>query len=332
MKTIVFKLMAISTIGLLVSVGACKKDKKPQTPQLITTEITGSTIAEAAGGGTITNNGGAAITQTGLVWSSTNENPTISSNEGKTQEGPHNDQFTSFLPNLTESKTYYVRAYAINSAGTGYGSVRCILADVDANLYRTVKIGSQLWMLENLKTSHFKNGVQITYEQINWTTVSTPAFCFYANDVNNANTYGLLYNWYTVNDANNGLAPEGWRIPSVQDWQDLIIALGVDATTAGDKLKEAGNAHWEQFQGINPTNASGFTALPGGYRRHDTGTYSNLGQFGHFWTYGEDQANGQIFFTRLDYNTNNFNSYTVNYQVNAKPTKNYGLSVRCIKN
>ncbi len=330
MKTIVFKLLSISIVGLLISMSACKKDKKPQIPQLTTNEITGSNIIEAAGGGTITNNGGAAISQTGLVWSSTNENPTLSTNEGKTQEGSQNDVFSSNLTQLVENKTYYVRAYATNSAGTGYGAARCIVADIDANLYRTVKIGSQVWMLENLKTAHFKNGTQLTYEQINWTSVSTPAFCWYANDINDANTYGLLYNWYAVNDV-NGLAPEGWHVPTVQEWQALITALGGDANSAGEKLKEAGNAHWQQFQGINPTNASGFTALPGGYRRHDNGAYATLGQYGHFWAFGEDPMLGKIFFNRLDYNSNIFNSYTVNYLVGGKPTKNYGLSVRCIK-
>ena len=108
-----------------------------------------------------------------------------------------------------------------------------------------------------------------------------------------------------------------------------------DALNAGIVLKEATDVNlsspWNSFNGISSTNISGFTALPGGYRRNDNGNYDKMNYYGHFWIAGEDAVNNTISYVRLDYDSNEFHTYVVGSMVNNSPPKNYGFSVRCIK-
>jgi uncharacterized protein (TIGR02145 family) len=141
----------------------------------------------------------------------------------------------------------------------------------------TVKIGNQVWMLKNLDVDHYRNGVQIPQvtDVSKLSTLTTGAWCYANNDPEMGKIYGKLYNWYAVNDP-RGLAPEGWRIPSNSDWDNLIYFLGGE-DSASCKLKEAGTTHWKT-PNLGATNESGFTALPG------SNDMSNPGNEGYWWT------------------------------------------------
>ena len=157
------------------------------------------------------------------------------------------------------------------------------LTDIDGNVYRTVKIGDQWWMAQNLKVTHYRNGdaIPCVINYIEWADLTTPAYCYYNNASSYAAVYGALYNWYAVNDSRN-IAPEGWHVPSDEEWQKLVDHLGGNAV-AGGKMKERGTAHWVS-PNIGATNESGFTALPGGYRAERTGTFWSMGRLAYFWS------------------------------------------------
>ena len=137
------------------------------------------------------------------------------------------------------------------------------VTDIDGNVYHTVKIGTQVWMVENLKTTKYNDGTPIPLVTANssWAILTTPGYCFYNNDANvNKATYGAMYNWYIVNTGK--LCPAGWHVPIDAEWTTLTNYLGSE-NAAGGKLKEFGISHW-----VTPndgtTNSSGFTALPAG--------------------------------------------------------------------
>lgn len=199
-----------------------------------------------------------------------------------------------------------------------------IVKDIDGNIYHTVTIGQQTWMLENLKVTHYNDGSPIPFgdENTNWASLSQGGYCWYDFNKDNGDTYGTLYNWYAVNarDTNNKpkLAPVGWHVASKEEWQILINELGGNGT-AGGKLKESGLAHWESNLGAD--NSSGFTALPGGCR-DDTGTYLGLNTSGYWWTStAVDQINAEY------KNIENYGPTVYNFDY----YKNWGMSVRCIK-
>ncbi len=137
------------------------------------------------------------------------------------------------------------------------------MTDQDGNTYKTITIGTQTWMAENLKTTKYRNGDPIpnVTDISEWYHLTTGAYCDYINTPGSDVTYGKLYNWHTVADSRN-IAPTGWHVPSDAEWAILIEYLG-GSDVAGGKLKETGTTHW-----YNPTteatNESGFTGLPGG--------------------------------------------------------------------
>ena len=139
-----------------------------------------------------------------------------------------------------------------------------VIRDIDGNIYHTVKIGTQTWMLENLKTTKYSDGTTIPVLRENklWINDGIGACCYYNNDTANLKVYGLLYNALAILNPRK-LAPKGWHIPSDKEWQTLIDYLGGEKV-AGGKLKEKGNKHWKE--NIDATNKSGFTALPAGFR------------------------------------------------------------------
>jgi uncharacterized protein (TIGR02145 family) len=202
-------------------------------------------------------------------------------------------------------------------------SVRCIkrtVTDIDCNVYQTVKIGEQVWMAENLKVTHYRNGDPIpnVTDNTEWAGLSTGAYCEYNNDINNVAIYGRLYNWYAVDDSRN-IAPAGWHVPNNTEWQILVDYLGGGAV-AGGKMKEAGTTHW-QNPNTGATNESGFSALPGGYRRNDS-PYLYLGHFALFWSSTESFGGG-AWSRNLDYQYSD-----IGYN---NPNKRHGFSIRCVK-
>jgi uncharacterized protein (TIGR02145 family) len=160
-----------------------------------------------------------------------------------------------------------------------YGS----MTDQDGNTYKTVTIGTQVWMAENLKTTKYQNSdpIQNVTDTINWRKLKTGAYCSYENENRNINAYGLLYNWYAVNDSRN-LAPSGWHIATDAEWNILTTFLGGESVAIG-KLKEIGTKHWSD-PNSEATNECGFTALPGGFRGNLSFGSANLGY--HDWYKG----------------------------------------------
>jgi len=295
-------------------------------PTLNTITAIKVTATTATSGGDISNDGGASVTARGVCWS-TNQNPTIA--DSKTADGVGSDEFASNLTGLTENTTYYLRAYATNSAGIAYGNEVTFktttatsgetVTDIEGNVYHTVTIGTQVWMVENLKTTKYNDGTSIpnVTDNTNWPELTTGAFCWYNNDASNKNTYGPLYNWYTVNTGK--LAPTGWHVPTHSEWITLTDYLGGE-NVAGDKLKEADSTHWINLnQGT--TNSSGFTALPGGFRFSD-GTFYGIGSYSNWWSSSESDSS--MAWDRF------LHSNYIGVS-RGKDLKQYGFSVRCLK-
>jgi uncharacterized protein (TIGR02145 family) len=190
------------------------------------------------------------------------------------------------------------------------------VTDIDSNTYRTVKIGNQWWMAENLKVKHYRNGDAIpeVMDATQWANLTTGAYCKYDNNASNVATYGLLYNWYAVGD-NRNIAPEGWHVYSPTDLRNLLDLLG-GYIVAGGKLKEAGTVHWLS-PNTGATNESGFTSLPGGYRRFVDGVFFDIGGAGYWWSTSEN--NGIILWSESPVLTQ------------LGTTSESGLSVRCVK-
>jgi uncharacterized protein (TIGR02145 family) len=193
--------------------------------------------------------------------------------------------------------------------------------DYDGNTYNTVKIGNQWWMAENLKTTTLNDGTPIPLETdgIQWSWKTTPAYCWYDNDeVTYKNTYGALYNWFTVNT--DKLCPVGWHVPGDAEWTELTDYLG-GYSVAGGKLKEAGTAHWSD-PNTGATNESGFSAVPGGRRYFTTGGFLNVLEMGWWWSATEYYAPS----ARIRFLSNN--NAIIDWGDHEKVS---GFSVRCVR-
>ena len=184
-----------------------------------------------------------------------------------------------------------------------------------------VKIGKQEWMAKNLDVDHFRNGDPIPQVQDSdqWKNLTTAAWCYYKNDPGNGTKYGKLYNWYAVNDP-RGLAPEGWHVPTDEEWKILSNYLGGEKA-AGGKMKEKGTAHWHG-PNTGATNESGFSALPGGYRLGDNGIFGLVSDGATFWSSSTYHPATAII-CGLDSHYSEF-WFDTGY-------KHYGYSVRCIR-
>jgi uncharacterized protein (TIGR02145 family) len=192
--------------------------------------------------------------------------------------------------------------------------------DIDGNSYNTVWINGKNWMAENLKTTRYNDGTALPLVTggDEWDDLTTPAYCWYNNDSTTyAQTYGALYNWYTVHTGK--LCPDGWHAPSNDEWSELTNYLG-GVNIAGGKLKETGTTHW-----LSPnegaTNETGFTALPGGYRSSNGG-FDYIGNLGYWWSATEYDS-GSAWYRNM---TSNFSHI---YQNDGN--KGYGFSVRCVR-
>ncbi|MBN1790916.1 MAG: fibrobacter succinogenes major paralogous domain-containing protein [Bacteroidales bacterium] len=205
-----------------------------------------------------------------------------------------------------------------------------VLKDIDGNTYKTVKIGNQFWMAENLRVTHYRDGTPINHvtADSNWIALSAGAYCAYNNSEHNAETYGYLYNWYAVDDSRN-IAPEGWHVPTEEEWMQLETHLGMPESELDDKyrgideggkMKEADTTHWHS-PNTGATNESGFSALPGGYR-HGYFTFSALGYCASFWS-SSASNNYHAWSRHLIY----YDSYITRIDYDKK----YGHSVRCIQ-
>jgi uncharacterized protein (TIGR02145 family) len=192
--------------------------------------------------------------------------------------------------------------------------------DIDGNVYKTVKIGTQVWMAENLKTTRFNDGTNITQvtDSVAWRNLITPAYCLYnKNDTVYKRIYGILYNGFTIDSGK--LCPTGWHVPDNEDWQ-LLKAFITDSLSVGGKLKESGTAHWKTpNKGAN--NNSGFSALPAGVRYFE-GSYTAIHTFTGFWS-ASYSSPGDYWYLSLYYGDAKAPMNSV--------SKKYGLSIRCLK-
>lgn len=194
------------------------------------------------------------------------------------------------------------------------------VSDTEGNSYKTVKIGNQVWMAENLKSTRYNDGTEIPLikGEDEWSHLAEGAYCWYNDEVTlYKDTYGALYNGFAI--ASGKVCPVGWHIPEVQELKDLREFLG-DSLKAGGKLKEAGTDHW-----LSPNkgadNSSGFTALPAGFRYFE-GTYSSVLNYTSIWSVTK-VANDELWYAGL--------YYADAALILGHRNKKHGFSVRCLK-
>lgn len=290
-------------------------------PSVTTKPVTAITLTAGTSGGNIVNDGGSPITSKGICWS-TSPLPTV--NDNKTEDGTGTDNYLSTLANLSPNTTYYVRAYAVNAVGTSYGVAVAFatydVMDIEGNGYHSVTIGTQVWMVEDLKVTKYRNGDPIpnVTEGTAWGNLTSGAYCDYDNEASYSAIYGRIYNWYAVDD-NRNIAPAGWHVATQAEWNTLVAFLGGN-NVAGGKLKETGTTHW-QSPNTGATNETGFTALPGGARGFQN-VYSNLGIDNSWWTATANDAT-TAFGRYVTFSTSNCFAYSVG--------KESGSHVRCVK-
>ncbi|MCX6226091.1 MAG: fibrobacter succinogenes major paralogous domain-containing protein [Bacteroidia bacterium] len=330
MKRFFFYQAQAMAIVFLVLAVSCKKIDH-NLASVRTAQISGKTDNTAIGGGEVTDDGGSLVSARGVCWSIFT-NPTIS--DTKTTDGEGTGIFTSQITGLTTDEVYYVKAYATNSAGTAYGSEISFIASVadsgrsnltdsrDSHIYRTQRIGTQIWMAENLAYLPAVSAPDTG-------SISLPHYYVYgydsidikaAKDSANYKTYGVLYNWPAARVS----CPTGWHLPSESDWKLLVETIG---SPAGGKLKEIGTirkdigkTHWE-YPNTGATNESGFTAIPGG-DRYSMGGFNYITMYAVFWSSAIlDESNAWAW--HLFFNNNRLDRNWFSYS--------NGFSVRCLK-
>jgi uncharacterized protein (TIGR02145 family) len=245
--------------------------------------------------------------------------------------------FSYTLTNLKPKTKYYYRINGVSEGGIGNGSnieftttdtniivinfnpdlLYDSIYDIEGKKYKTIVIGTQTWMAENLRSVKLNDGTDIHFgsDSYEWSLLTIPGYCWYSGD---STAYGAVYNWYTVGTGK--LCPEGWHVPSDEDWTTLTDFLG-GSDVAGGLLKETGSVHWIK-PNAGATNESGFTALASGYRSA-YGGFSNLGHYGVWWTSTEWSSTGAWY-------RDLYNGYESADRSNT--SKQGGASVRCIKN
>ena len=286
----------------------------------------------------------------GFCWD-IKENPDI--NSSKVNIGSKNEpgQFHAEVSELQPTTTYYVRAFAFKGNDLIYGNIISFettwdpefsVKDIDGNIYKTVRVGAQMWMAENLRTTRYADEEVIRHvkTQQDWWDLSddSKAYCYYNNDLNLGYQYGALYSWPAAsrhsegNNANpsgiQGVCPTGWHLPSDSEWMQLEQALGMKQSELeiegwrgeeiGNLLKQDGTQFWEE-PNSNASNSSEFEAVPGGYR-HGSGEFLDIGKTARFWTSTSDN---NAWFRQLDHDHSEvFRGYSGVFR---------GHSVRCVK-
>jgi len=294
-------------------------------PTLTTSAATSITSTYAVSGGNITNDGGGIIAARGLVWS-TFTNPSLDINQGSSYDGYGTGEWSRTIYNLIPGSTYYVRAFATNSAGTAYGNE---LSFVPQNTIPSVTIGNQIWSNTNLDVTTYRDGTSIPQvtDPTAWANLTTGAWCYYTNITNIGTTYGRLYNWYAVagihdndpNTPNKILAPTGWHIATDAEWSTLTTYLGGE-NVAGGKMKSTGTTLW-QTPNTAATNLSGFNGFPGGVRQFN-GAFGYINANGYWWSSSELNST-DAWNRNLNYNSEmSFRNYV---------SKKEGFSVRCVR-
>lgn len=290
----------------------------------------GGSVSKSAGGGNTTEKG---------ICVSTSPDPTTADYKIVGNPASGSGSFYCTLLGLSPNTLYYARAYATNGSVTIYGnqvsfttlttnfSYYGSITDIDNNVYTAVTIGTQVWLVENLKTIRYRNGDYIAHEpDLNWYNLETGAYCNYGNDPGNADTYGRLYNWYAVNDPRN-IAPAGYHVATADDWTLLLAYFG-GASVAASNLKEFGTEHWWD-PNLAFENQSGFLAMPGGYRSGTT--YAQIGQRGSWWSSNDYPGTNSAKYLRMhSWSANTMGSFGTG-DSGGWNDKHFGYSARCVK-
>ncbi|MBK7132475.1 MAG: fibrobacter succinogenes major paralogous domain-containing protein [Bacteroidales bacterium] len=328
-----FKLLGLIIFFVdLMVFSSCEKDKN-SIPVLNTFDVKVICRTNASSGGEVINIGGTNIISHGVCWSTTDP-PTI--NDYKTSDSVASGKLSSILSGLNPGTKYFVRAYANNIVGIAYGIMISFktqlgnlifnpelvygsVEDIDGNEYKTMQIGQNIWMAENLKTTKLNDGTPISLVTGNteWGSLSIPGYCWYNNNdsIPLKAEYGALYNWYAV--KTEILCPTGWHVPNDNEWWNISLHIGSHYYSG--ILAETGASHW-MFQDPRANNETGLTLLPGGVRSPD-GLFGNLGRGGSWWIYCGSQSISSWAILA-------FGSTLESHDYD----KRTGFSVRCIKN
>jgi uncharacterized protein (TIGR02145 family) len=335
---------AVNAAGVTYSTPITVSTLSPTIPTVSTDTVNGYNECT----GTVLADGNAPVTQRGFCYD-TLPSPTLE-NGVVIADGSGLGEFTATLTGLPVGKLYFVRAFATNAKGTAYGNQihfhasSCdtkTLTDYDGNVYNTVAIGTQCWMKENLKTTHYSDGWPIE-----WSTDATfdiPHYYYPANTPSNSNNYGLLYNWKAVmrnNTSSNstpsgvqGICPTGWHVPSDQEWSSLIAYSSQPRYCCSAGIILADSIGWFSTDYSSGTNATGFSANPAGYAYsgYSIDGYSSNIQY----DYGYFTSNAYYWTSTGCNNENNAFKYRFLYQdptvYRSDERKTNGLSVRCLR-
>ncbi len=293
-------------------------------------------------GGYVSNYGNTERIGRGICWS---EGKVPTTDDNVINNEPYEDHFVYVLSGLSSGKNYKACLFITSKAGTGYGkviefTVPEMVTDIDGNTYKTVTIGTQTWMAENLSTSKYRNGIAIPNVTNNttWVESTEAAYCNYNNDASNSLKYGRLYNWYAASDSRN-LAPAGWHVPSNEEWEILHDYIsdnygysseynGIGGyngkTLASSSGWELSDEEYTVGYSQNYNNTSGFCALPGGYRGGGTGTFDGINRGSDWWsstqsTWRSYWAYGQSLW------------YNSHYMLQFDGSKEIGAYIRCVR-
>ena len=346
--------IVVCFILLTTILQSCKKENEGKLPLLLTESPGHVARTSAWFKGTVIDAGSDSIMEKGFCWSPEPE-PTLAdqsvTNKNYLHEGRMGNRITGLMPGTM----YYARAYATNGAGTGYGDQVSFttkpaeamnlfnpdlsygsVQDIDGNHYKTIAIGTQDWMAENLKTTRLNDGTPIPLITVDPSSVVpiTPDYSWYENNETVfKDIYGAHYNWFTVNTSK--VCPSGWHVPSDEEWKVMEMFLGMPqehadgngyrGTTEGEELKESGTYNWTQ-ESLQGSNLSGFTGLPGGNGGGNImEPFVGEGYAGLWWTATELQQDpyGWAWFRMVFWDA----SWIARYEID----KSSFLNVRCVK-
>jgi uncharacterized protein (TIGR02145 family) len=324
---------------LLVVIISCKK--KNISPSVSTIGISNLTSQTVVVEGKVNNHGNSILSAQGVVISKYPD-PVVPSLGYVTAENTANNYFVSTIINLEPQTLYYLRTYVTDNTGKTYYSEESTfstppsetsqfnpnksygtMADIEGNQYKTVEIGGQTWMAENLKVSKFNDGSLIN-EVLSpnvFTNGGNPAWCYYNDSVEYNDLHGKLYNYYVTMNVKN-VCPTGWHIPNSDDINSLMNYL---SNNPGGKLKAIGYNYWNS-PNVGATNETGFSAIGTGYRSNDFWGNKSVVEY---WCKNGTSANILGINAGMEGGSNQFTSDL--YYNFENLTSNKGYSIRCIK-
>lgn len=319
---------------------SCAQDSKFDIPKVTITGVNSVSESTAMIGSEITDDGGGLVVTCGVCWDTV---PNSTSMACKTIDSTTTDQFSSFVRGLKRNTIYYLRAYATNSVGTTYSEEVSFkttdrISDIDGNEYRTVRIGNQLWLADNLRTTKFNDGTSIpnVIKHNEWIGLNSSGYCWYLNNSDFKNPNGGIYNWYAVSSGK--LAPTGWHVATSEEWNRLFHFLathdyGYQGDTSMIAKALADSAYfdvmppfWQSLVGspenhASVNNRSGFSGISNAIR-NQTNDFIQMGRYCIWWSSTSVDSQTAI--------SKGFLRDSVNVYELHSP-KIDGLTVRCVK-